>query len=236
MLDMTDPNSIQNESDLVRVSEKLSELYQDYPLTSLTAYSMYWLHQWKLKRRIEAIAILSWRLFPDKFAMVGYRQYPDAFRTNRSLLQMQPKYRNLLSGSAVTGFSLNQRGNDIGTDLTAVLGVPTTSQGDVLGSVSTSNSSTNSTSMKKAARTIEPEREIARVRTSKAFEKWKDQIMTGRDLIHIHGLLGIFDHTPANVRISAMKDLEKYATQTKDEEIQRFLTDVRKTFPHLLNR
>jgi hypothetical protein len=41
---------------------------------------------------------------------VGWPEYPDAFRTNRSLLQGQPKYRNWLTGSASKGFSLNERG------------------------------------------------------------------------------------------------------------------------------
>ena len=46
--------------------------------------------------------------------MVNFQEYPDAFRTNRSLLQMQPKYRNLLTGAATKGFSLNERGMDMG--------------------------------------------------------------------------------------------------------------------------
>src|SRR3977135_3826901 len=107
---MNDPLTIKDEKDLPKVAAKGPDLYRDVPLVFLTAYSLYWLHEWKIRRTIEAIAILNWRLFPEKLAIVGFDQYPDAFRTNRSLLQMQPKYRNLVTGAAIKGFSLNERG------------------------------------------------------------------------------------------------------------------------------
>lgn len=61
--------------------------------------------------------------------MVGWPEYPDAFRTNRSLLQGQPKYRNWLTGAASTGFSLNDRGLQRAHDLIATLGPPNTTSG-----------------------------------------------------------------------------------------------------------
>src|SRR5438105_610710 len=97
-------SDIKHERDLVKIGAKRADAYESIALTSLTAYTLHWLSKWQLRRTIEAIAILNWRLFPEKFAMVGFREYPDAFRTNRSLLQMQPKYRNLLTGAAITGF------------------------------------------------------------------------------------------------------------------------------------
>ena len=56
---------IRDEHDLVDVAAKNPDLYPTVPLTSLTAYSLYSLHQWQLRRTIEAIAVLNWRLFPD---------------------------------------------------------------------------------------------------------------------------------------------------------------------------
>jgi hypothetical protein len=225
---MNEAMEIQSEKDLAKVGAKAIELYQDVALTSLTAYSMYWLHQWKLRRTIEAVAILNWRLFPEKFAMVGFHEYPDAFRTNRSLLQMQPKYRNLLTGAAVKGFSLNQRGIDIAIELTNILGVPQGDSGESLGSIEKHPISRRSS---KPERSIEPEREIEKLRGSKIFEKWKSGIMNERDLIHVHALLGIYDHTPVPVRLNAIKNLENTAKSLNDEEAIRFLADIKKIFP-----
>src|SRR5712671_4689523 len=116
--------TVRHEQDLVRVAPKDPDSYAEIPLAILNAYSLYWLHKWELRRTIEAIAVLNWRLFPKRFSMVGFSQFPDAFRTNRSLLQGQPKYRNLLTGSAGQGFSLNARGMEVARDLTAKLGPP----------------------------------------------------------------------------------------------------------------
>ncbi len=225
---------MRTERDLVRVGRKPFDGYKDAALTSLTAYSLYWLHQWQLPRTIEAIAILNWRLFPEKFSMVGFPEYPDAFRTNRSLLQMQPKYRNLLTGAASKGFSLNSRGMEIAKELSSELGPPSTEEGQALGSVG--RMAAAPATSKKPARSIEPEREVARLRSSKLFEKWSSGTMSDRDLIHVHALLGIFDHTPRPVRLRAMKQLERSAQQLEDREAERFLSDVRKAFPQALTR
>ncbi len=124
---------VTHEKDLVKVTPKDPAECTDISLAYLTAYSLYWLHKWQLRRTIEAVAVLNWRLFPKKFAMVGFQEYPDAFRTNRSLLQGQPKYRNLLTGAASKGFSLNERGLEVARELIKKLGVPTTVEGTALG-------------------------------------------------------------------------------------------------------
>src|SRR6266567_8909650 len=121
---------IQREKDLVKIASMDRSVYKNESLAALTVYSLFWLHEWQLRRTIEAISVLNWRLFPDKFAMVGWPEYPDAFRTNRSLLQGQPKYRNWLTGSASTGFSLNERGLDVARELLSKLGPPSTTTGE----------------------------------------------------------------------------------------------------------
>ncbi len=58
--------------------------------------------------------------------------------------------------------------------------------------------------------------------------------MADRDLIHVHALLGIFDHTSTKLRIKALRDLEKYAADVRDDEAIRFLHEVRQMFPQAL--
>ena len=218
---------IHHERDLVRVGNKEASAYDSESLASLTIYSLYWLHKWELRRSIEAVAVLNWRLFPAKFCMVGFQQFPDAFRTNRSLLQGQPKYRNWLTGSAKSGFNLNQRGIQIAETLTKRLGPPSLDDGTMLGS----EEPTGAQTVEKTARTIEPARVISEIRSSTLYEKWLSQTLGERDLIHVHSLLGVFDHTPARVRTRKMKELQRCAEDVGDEEIQRFLEDIRQEFP-----
>ena len=230
---MKEPDAplVRHEKDLVEIAAKDPSLYQETSLAALTIYSLFWLHQWQLRRTIEAVSVLNWRLFPDKFGMVGWSEYPDAFRTNRSLLQGQPKYRNWLTGAASTGFSLNQRGVEIARELIASLGPPKTTTGKTatLPAVDVMPKSASTG----RPRSVEPERELQLARKSRLFEKWKSEVLSERDLIHVHSLLGIFDHTPAKVRSKKMRDLERSAEDTKDAEMTKFLTDVRQQFPEV---
>jgi hypothetical protein len=225
---VAEPIIITHEKDLAEIAPKDSQLYQETSLAALTTYSLFWLHHWQLRRTIEAVSVLNWRLFPDKFGMVGWPEYPDAFRTNRSLLQGQPKYRNWLTGSASKGFSLNERGLEVGRELVAVLGPPSTTSGKQasLPSRVPGNKPTR-------PRSVEPERELQLARSGKLFDKWRSQVLSERDLIHVHSLLGIFDHTPAKVRTKRMKDLERAAEDMKDTEMVKFLADVRQQFPEV---
>jgi hypothetical protein len=219
---------ITHEHDLVKVVPKDAALYGDISLAALTVYSLYWLHQWELRRSIEAVAVLNWRLFPKKFGMVGFPEYPDAFRTNRSLLQGQPKYRNWLTGAASKGFSLNDSGIRLAQELIAKLGPPAAQSGQLLGQQLPTNLTPRAGGR---ARSIEPEREVQRARGSKLFVKWQSGSMSERDLIHVHSLLGIFDHTPPRIRQKLLNDLERSASDAKDDEVLQFLSDVRRSFP-----
>ena len=82
-------------------------------------------------------------------------------------------------------------------------------------------------------RSVEPERELQLARNSRLFDKWQSQVLSERDLIHVHSLLRIFDHTPAKVRSKKMRDLERCAEDLQDAEMLQFLTDVRKQFPEV---
>ena len=60
--------------------------------------------------------------------------------------------------------------------------------------------------------------------------------MSDRDLIHVHSLLSIFDHTPYAARQKKMKDLERHAIDAKDKELIQFLSDIRLNFPIVFDR
>lgn len=223
---------LEHEHDLVRIAPKSADDYDDVSLPALVAYSLYWLHQWDFRRSIEAITVLSWRLFPSKFSMVGWPEYPDKERINRSLLQGGPKYRNWLTGAASKGFSLNQRGIEIALDLSQKLGPPVLSDGKTTPNIVRSEF----LGQKSQPRTIEPEREVEKAKRTRLYEKWVEGIMSERDLIHVHTMLGVFEHTPTQLREKRMRDLERAAADSEDSEMSKFLADVRATFQRVFGR
>lgn len=116
--------SIRDKGDLLKLRPFPTSRYERYALTSLTAYCVYWLQKWRVTTSLENVAVASHRMFPVKFAMVGWPQLPDITRTNRSVLQMRPKWRNLATSSAGKGVFLNQRGLKEAEALIARIGPP----------------------------------------------------------------------------------------------------------------
>ena len=107
---MNERKKIREKSELLKIRPFQKSKYDQFPLTSMIAYCIFWLQEWNIPTSLENIAVASHRLFPVKFAMVGWSEFPDITRTNRTVLQMRPKYRNLASSSASQGVFLNQNG------------------------------------------------------------------------------------------------------------------------------
>jgi hypothetical protein len=95
----------QNARDLLKVDAKDRRRYAEFSLAHLTAYSVHWLNVWNIGTSYENVSVLNGRLFPADFAMTGFPELPDASRTNRSLLQMRPKYRGLATTDPRRGVS-----------------------------------------------------------------------------------------------------------------------------------
>ena len=94
--------------DLLKADAKEKENYRGFSLAHLTAYSVYWLTQWGIPTTYENVSVLNGRLFPADFSMQGFPELPDAFRTNRSLLQMRPKYRGFATSDPREGVHLGE--------------------------------------------------------------------------------------------------------------------------------
>ena len=98
--------------DLVRVDPKDQALCQkfQFSMAHLTAYSVHWLTAWEIPTTYENISVLNARLFPAEFSLTGFPEFPDAMRTNRTLLQMRPKYRGFATSDPRRGVFLTDKG------------------------------------------------------------------------------------------------------------------------------
>src|SRR5207253_3978145 len=96
-----------------------------FSLPHLTAYSISWLALWEIPTTYENISVLNARLFPAEFALSGFPEFPDAMRTNRTLLQMRPKYRGFATSDPRKGVFLTEKGRDAAGKVLDCVGCPT---------------------------------------------------------------------------------------------------------------
>lgn len=217
---------------LLKLEPFPEERYDPLSLAALTAYSLYWLSQWGLQTTIENVAVLNFKLFPSKFAMVGWPQFPDINRTNRSVLQMRPKYRNLATSITDKGILLNERGIDEAEALLVRLGSPKFQDGSTppLQFPISRSRGTGRPS------TIHPEDQVAHVKQSKLFQMYEAGQWENTEPIDLVNFLGVYDHTPSEEKRRRMHQFQLAAKQTGDEAVQKFLDLVSVKFHGYLHR
>lgn len=89
------------------------EKYQDLSKDSLLCYAVRELKSLSVPATFENITVAAFKLFPEAFSLVGYLEYPDASRVNRTLLHARPKYRDLIVGNAKSGYALTKKGESV---------------------------------------------------------------------------------------------------------------------------
>ena len=189
------PLSLSTERELLTVQPIPVSRYENEQLAALTVYSINWLRQWELRPTIESITVLNHRLFPKRFGMDFFPEFPDANRTLRSLLQCGPKYRGWLSGSNKRGYVITPSGQALVEELLRRVGYPRV--GDIVLGQASEAPRQRSMNRKEMARDVDFKAEVAKLRESNLFQRWVTSALHERDLIHVYSALGVFDHTPA---------------------------------------
>src|SRR6266446_4747228 len=113
--------------DLLRVDPKDTRVLQDigFSMAHLTAYSVHWLTAWEIPATYENISVLNARLFPSKFTLAGFPEFPDAMCTNREILHLRPKYRGFATSDPRRGVFLTEKGREAAAKVLDALGAPT---------------------------------------------------------------------------------------------------------------
>jgi len=202
------------------------DTYRDLPLANLAAYAMAMLDDASVPLTIENITVALFKLFPVCFAMVGFPSYPDGTRANRTLLQMQPKYRNYATGSAKRGYSLTALGRKAAeateTILTSAGSKPHIRLGYERDAAAKRGNG--------APRTIHDEDLLAQVRESLLFQAYIRGDLDTTLGVDFLGILGVFSHTPKALVRRELKHLQEAAERQGDQVLQDFLRECRQRF------
>jgi len=217
--------------DLLKVDPKSKELYARFSLPHLTAYSVHWLTLWDIPSTYENISVLNARLFPVAFALSGFPEMPDAMRTNRTLLQMRPKYRDFATSDPRKGVYLTEKGRREIKRVIEVLGEPTLEGKPVESPVAELEDRRPG-----GGRTRNPAHTIKECRSRLLFQLFKEGQLAEADPVHFLGLVGLYDHTPPSEVRKDFRRLRADAADVQDQEFIRFLDAVAERFRDYLNR
>ncbi len=207
--------------------------YENIPLTSLVAYSVFWLSKWEIPTSLENLAVFCFKLFPSKFSMVGWSEFPDFNRINRSVLQMRPKYRNLATSVTNKGVFLSGTGIVEADSLTKRFGPPSRQSQN---SKQTKNIHIKSERGSGKPRSIHPEDAVEGIKKSLLYSLFKENKFEESEAIDLIGMLGVYDHTPSSDKRRKLKLLIQQAKEIDNKEILYFLLESQQRFDKYLNK
>ena len=217
--------STHNEMNTKKILTGLKQLpvanYDKFDLDRLVAYTLFILEENRVPLYFDFIAVGLFRLFPSKFSMANFQQYPDTNRISKSLRRLtDQKRKNWATGNVENGFHLTDLGQEMAKQVSNSLKNPLLKKDQKLIIVSKSRGKS-------------PSDDIQEIRVSEAFKKW-----LANEEVNNHeffAFLKAAPYTPKHLLIEHLKRLKFSATTTKDKEVLKFLFWLENKFSNLLS-
>lgn len=197
--------------------------YEELSLNQLAVYAIDFMQLHGVPLTIENVTVVLFRLFPTKFSMVGFEEYPDAARVNRALLQLRPKYRNWAVGNVKQGFTLTRAGESVAKHTHQVL----TGQKSLV--------PPRKAVEENAGRTRAQEEDIKKIENSALFSKFKDSKLGDVSSMDFYDMLEAYPQSPPQALRKLLADLSKQAKYLGRGDIQDFLAWVKRRFSKRLS-
>jgi hypothetical protein len=192
--------------------------YKDIDLDRLAVFTLWKLQKVNLPLYFNFAAVAAFKLFPEKFSMVSFPEYPDNNRANKALRRLtDAKRRNWATGNVENGFFLTDLGKEVAEEVEQSISSPHT-HAKVISSRSRGRSSVD---------------DVRDIKESDLFKQWKE---TKKASPHeFFSFLKAAPYTQKSLLVERMKELNQSAIDAHDEEVLLFLSWVKENFSNVLN-
>src|SRR3989338_48308 len=198
-----------------------AENYDGFDLDRLVVYALHALEEKGVPLYFDFISVELFRLFPRKFSMANFRQYPDTNRISKALRRLtDQKRKNWSTGNVGNGFYLTDLGREMAKQVSGSLKnpLPKKDRRSIVVSKSRGKS---------------PSDDTQEIKVSEAFKKWfANEEVNNHEFF---AFLKAAPYTPKQLLIEHLKRLKVSATTTKDKEVLEFLSWLEKKFSNLLS-
>jgi hypothetical protein len=100
--------------------------YNSIDLDRLIIYTTVELEKLSIELSLENIIVGAFKLFPKKFSLVGYPEFPDATRVEKALWRCRRKKRQWIGGKTQHGYIINDKTKHIASIIEKELSIPAT--------------------------------------------------------------------------------------------------------------
>jgi len=193
-----------------------SESYQSLDLDRLLTYAMNVLDDHEVPLYFDYISICVFRLFPKKFSMAIFEEYPDTNRISKALRRLTDAHRrNWATGNIENGFNLTEAGKEIYKQVNQLLKSP--AQID--------------RKMPKRTRGRSTQDDATEILNSELYKKWKQDAEISE--FEVSNFLGASPYTPKALLAKHLENLKLAAETSKNLEVDEFLNWLEDNFNYV---
>ena len=194
--------------------------YKKMDLDRLAVYTLSILQEDDIPLYFDYIVVALFRLFPQKFSLVNFDEYPDSDRVEKVLLHLKPRDRNWATGTVKMGYVLTETGREVAKQTKEFLKHPEMQKGPKISHI---------------LRTASPENEIEEVRQSELYKKWTGESKNKIGEYDIWAFLHAVPYTPKALLRKYLRELKQSAEEINDGEVINFLKWLEKEYADLFN-
>lgn len=194
--------------------------YENFDLDRLVVYSLIVLERKEIPLYFDHIVVGLFKMFPNKFSMANFKEYPDTNRINKSLRRLaDPKRKNWATGNIENGFYLTETGREVALQAEDLLKNPTRLK------LSVASSS-------KRSRGRSPQDDVLEMEKSHLFQKWQNKDYAATDY-EVLSFLKAVPYTPKHLLSKYLGQLKQSAAVAKNKKVAAFLDWLEKKFKNL---
>ncbi len=107
---MANQNNVKSDEEIIRNMEEFDQDYLSIDKDRLSLFAVDFLQSRNIEPTFDKIVITSFKLFPKKFSLLGFPEYPDALTVHYCVYMHNTKSKGWLSGNVQTGYNLTEKG------------------------------------------------------------------------------------------------------------------------------
>jgi len=103
-------NSEKSDEDLIREFIEVQHDYLPIDKDRLILFTLDYLNSKNIETTFDKLTVAAFKLFPKKFSLIGFPEYPDAKTVNDCVFLHCVKTKGWVSGNAQTGYKITEKG------------------------------------------------------------------------------------------------------------------------------
>lgn len=197
-----------SDEDLIREFVEFENDYLSIDKDRLILLTLDYLNSKNIEATFDKLTVAAFKLFPKKFSLIGFPEYPDAKTVNDCVFLHCVKGKKWVSGNAQTGYKITEKGKYFLEEAKKIL------KGEI--------------KLTKSYGTVPRRKEVTFIKMLKKTAAYKKYIQNKKENISLSEILDALRAQDKDTAKSYLEKYLEYANKINDSEAIIFLEFIKK--------